>query len=763
MTQQIIQVGPAPNDGLGDPIRTAFIKCNDNFTQLYERAQVSPPSTLIGSLGDLAGMYAYDSSYFYYCFANYNGSTAIWAELAPIGNISATQILNGTSSVAIANPNGNATVGINGTANVAVFTSTGANITGYVTAGGNLRGGNIFTAGQVSATGNITGNYILGNGSQLTGLPATYSDSNVTSLLSTFGSNTISTTGNITSGYLFGNGSQLTGLPATYSNSNVTSLLVAFGSNTISMTGTITSGNITGANILTTGNITAQGTVSATGDIITAGSFIGNFAGNITGNLVVNGSNTQVLFNDNGNANAVGGMTYNKDSNTFIVLGTVSSQGNTIGGNVLTGGLISATGNITGNYILGNGSQLIGLAATYNNSNVTSLLAAFGSNTISTTGTITGGNITGANILTGGLISATGTLTSGNLATGGTASASGNITGANILTGGLMSSTGNATHGNILTGGTVSATGNIQGNYLRSTIDVIVGGNISTTNLTGTGVSVTANITGGNILTGGTVSATGNIQGNYFVGNGSQLTGVSGTYSNSNVSSLMAAFGSNTISTTGTITSGNITGANILTNGLISASGTVTGASVVGGAMTGSSISVTGAVTGASVVGTIYTNSINNTGSNATGNIGSSSTYFNTVFATATTALYADLAECYLADEAYAPGTVLSFGGDNEVTISSTDADALIVGVVSTNPAYKMNSGLTGDHVVTVALTGRVPCRVQGPVTRGAMMVSAGTGRARAESNPAMGTVIGKAVESFTGDIGTIEIVVGRL
>ena len=566
MTQQIIQVGTAPNDGQGDPIRTAFIKCNNNFTQLYERAQVSPPPTLIGSLGDLAGMYAYDSSYFYYCFANYNGSTAIWAELAPIGNISATQILNGTSSIVIANPNGNATVGINGTSNVAVFTSTGANITGYLT-----------------ASGNVTGNYILGNGSQLTGLPATYSDSNVTSLLSTFGSNTISTTGNITSGYFFGNGSQLTGIASSYGNADVAAYLPTY-----------------------TGNLSAD--------------------------------------------------------------------------------IISSTGNITG--------------------------------------------------------------------------------------------------ANINAVGRLSATGNVQANYLKAATDVIVGGNISTTNLTGTGVSVTANITGGNLITNGIISATGNIAGNYFVGNGSQLTGLSGTYSNSNVSSFLSAFGSNTISTTGTITSGNITGGNILTGGAISSSGTITAASIVGGVITGtstsvtgsqtaastiggvitgSSTSVTGAVTGASVVGTIYTNSINNNGSNATGNIGSSSTYFDTVFATATTALYADLAECYLADEAYAPGTVLSFGGDNEVTISNTDADPLIVGVVSTNPAYKMNSGLTGDHVVTVALTGRVPCRVQGPVTRGAMMVSAGTGRARAESNPAMGTVIGKAVESFTGDIGTIEIVVGRL
>jgi hypothetical protein len=238
----------------------------------------------------------------------------------------------------------------------------------------------------------------------------------------------------------------------------------------------------------------------------------------------------------------------------------------------------------------------------------------------------------------------------------------------------------------------------------------------------------------------------------------------------------MAAFGSNTISTTGTITSGNITGGNILTGGDASATGSVTSgnfytAGVVsatgnvrgGNINTGGAISATGNVIGGGHVGTIYTNSIVNTGSNATGNIGSNSTYFDTVFAQATTALYADLAECYTADAAYAPGTVISFGGIQEVTISSTDADPMIAGIVSTNPAYLMNSGLAGDHVVKVALVGRVPCQVQGPVVRGQMLVSAGNGRARAETTPAMGTVIGKAVESFDGDTGTIEIVVGRL
>lgn len=171
----------------------------------------------------------------------------------------------------------------------------------------------------------------------------------------------------------------------------------------------------------------------------------------------------------------------------------------------------------------------------------------------------------------------------------------------------------------------------------------------------------------------------------------------------------------------------------------------------------------------ANVANAITVNSNNNAtaivngGSNAVGNIGSSAKYFDTVFAQATTALYADLAECYTADADYAPGTVVMFGGSAEITVCDQDACPQVAGVISTNPAYKMNSGLDSDHVATVALMGRVPVQVQGPVKAGAMMVSAGNGRARAETNPAMGTVIGKAVQSFDGNHGIIEIVVGRL
>jgi len=719
MTQQIINVGAAPNDGDGDPIRTAFIKTNDNFTELYARVQVTPPSTAIGKSGDEIGYYSPTANYLYYCFANYDGSNVIWAQIQSSGNISATKIQNGNSVIQILNSSGNANVSIHGTSNVAVFANTGV----YVS--------------QLSAIGNIsTGNYIFGNGAFLSGLPATYSNANVANFLPVY-------SGNIAAAY------------------------------------TSVSGNIIGGNISTLGQISAQGTINATGNIVTTGYFVGTFVGNVTGNFVVPGSNTQVIFNTNGNADAVAGMTYNKGSNTFSVLGVISAQSNIIGGNLLTSGIISATSTITSAANIA-GANIIASS---------SVSAASG--VISGTTIIAAGNIRGGNLISNGLITATGDI------------AGANINGANLVTSGLISSAGNI--------------------YSNATVhvlnDVNVGGNVAATNYTGTLVSVIGNITGANIFSS-IVSASGNITGSYILGNGACLTGVITSVANINngtsnvnipssdgniivsvdgtynvatfttggilVDGTISASGNVTtgnISTTGLISltgniyagnvinagissiTGNVSAGNLLTPGLISAGGNITGGNVNAN-LYGAIISVSGNITSGNLsvgTGKITVNNIVNGGSNATGNIGSSSTYFNTVFATATTALYADLAECYLSDAYYTPGTVVSFGGPNEVTFCDVDQDTAVAGVVSTRPAYQMNTGLTGEHVTTVALLGRVPCMVQGPVAKGALMVSAGKGRAKAQVNPMIGTVIGKALESFNGDVGTIEIVVGRV
>jgi hypothetical protein len=136
--------------------------------------------------------------------------------------------------------------------------------------------------------------------------------------------------------------------------------------------------------------------------------------------------------------------------------------------------------------------------------------------------------------------------------------------------------------------------------------------------------------------------------------------------------------------------------------------------------------------------------------------------YANLFRGTATTARYADLAENYLGDVKYAAGTVVMFGGDAEVTLA-TDGTRRVAGVVSTNPAHLMNEGLQGETVAAIALQGRVPCKVTGKIRKGDMLVAAGNGHARAEEDPKMGQVIGKALEDFDGDSGVIEVVVGRM
>lgn len=160
----------------------------------------------------------------------------------------------------------------------------------------------------------------------------------------------------------------------------------------------------------------------------------------------------------------------------------------------------------------------------------------------------------------------------------------------------------------------------------------------------------------------------------------------------------------------------------------------------------------------------VGSNILNNQ-SNGVGNIGSSSTYFDTVFAKATSAQYADVAERYLADADYPVGTVLIIGGNKEVTQSTSAGQTSIAGTVSENPGVLMNRGLEGEHVAAVALLGRVPCRVVGTINKGDLLMSSNIpGVACKMTNYAPGCVIGKALENHTVDTqGTIEIMVGRL
>ena len=150
--------------------------------------------------------------------------------------------------------------------------------------------------------------------------------------------------------------------------------------------------------------------------------------------------------------------------------------------------------------------------------------------------------------------------------------------------------------------------------------------------------------------------------------------------------------------------------------------------------------------------------------------LGSTLKRFQNVYAISTsaqanTALYADLAENYLADADYEIGSVLIFGGEQEVTVTSIKDDTRVAGVVSEKPGYLMNAGAEGDHVTAIALQGRVPVNVVGVVRKGDMLVTASVpGYAIASQDPKVGTVIGKALQAKEDPgYGTIEAVVGRV
>ena len=195
-------------------------------------------------------------------------------------------------------------------------------------------------------------------------------------------------------------------------------------------------------------------------------------------------------------------------------------------------------------------------------------------------------------------------------------------------------------------------------------------------------------------------------------------------------------------------------------------SGTTT-STAFAGALTGD---VTGNIagTGASSLGTLamggtLTSKNILPDTNTSYDIGSTTKQYNLVYAKSTSAQYADLAEIYVTDSTYAVGTVMIFGGANEVTQSTISHDTRVAGVISEDPAYLMNSGSEGQ---AVALVGKVKCKVHGMIKKGDLLTTCGThpGHAQKAINPVLGSVIGKAMEDKT-DPGesAILISVGRL
>jgi hypothetical protein len=361
--------------------------------------------------------------------------------------------------------------------------------------------------------------------------------------------------------------------------------------------------------------------------------------------------------------------------------------------------------------VLNNTGLFVGAANVFNVSTVNN--DALIRSDISTGNLIIQANVGGTNFDVARALGASGTFAVSNAATVGTTlSVTGNITGANLNTGAQVVATGNITGGNIVTAGLVTAAGTIT-----STANV-VGGNIRTVGL----VSASGNIT-----------SAGNVAGTFFIGNGSQLTGLS-------LGVSVTKFVNGT-------SEGNIgdSGGNINFN--VAGTSNVAVFTTTGGVFTG-----------------LTTPSIAKSGTNAVGNIGSSANYFNRVFATATTALYADVAERFAADEVMEPGTVVELGGTMEITRATSELSDQVFGVISTNPAFMMNGGAGEDDThPAVAMTGRVPVKVVGRVRKGDRLVSAGNGIARAAlpGEITAFNVIGRSlVDKATPESGTIEAIV---
>lgn len=325
MSQEYINVGPEPNDGLGSPLRSAFIMCNDNFTELYARAQSEPPPNSIGSPGDEAGFYAYDSQYFYYCYNNYDGVNPIWNQISQSGNISVTSLVNGTSNVSIPRANGSVNFGVGGFANVLKVNTA-----------------NIQVAGSAIAT------YFVGDGSQLTNLPATnYSNSNVASYLQAF-NGVINASIITTSGYLNSFGSVIGN--NIVSNANVTGV-------NINSNGIANLSNLTVSNQSILGNV---GNVSILGG--TSGQFLQtNGSGQLTwsdaSNSTPSGPNSSIQFNNNGGLGGDGNLTWDGTSLFVQSISGLSTQDFTLSsGNIsnLSGDVYGPALNIIGTTALGN-------------------------------------------------------------------------------------------------------------------------------------------------------------------------------------------------------------------------------------------------------------------------------------------------------------------------------------------------------------------------------------------------------------------------
>ena len=488
MAQQTIDFGSFPNDPGADAIRTAFQKVQQNFTELY----TTTTSTGVATIAAGPGLAQNRQTGNVTLTANISNITiqtgssllvgvgVASSNTATIASYATPFVINLANTIAT----GNATIGnitvANLTVSGSVKTSLVPNIDSILNLGSpSKRWKDLYLSGH---TIDLGGSLISSDGTGII-VPSLISNTTIaaatvqvtTSVISpviTIGVTSITSAGgNIVVPALQVNGNIVGG------NLVVTNSLAAGNVSAGFIQGTLTTNNqpnittvgtLNGLTItgdLSTGNVVVTGNIAAANMSVTGAFQATTITGNVVvppgGNLHAPGDTMQIMFNDDGNAAAVPGLTFDKTSSLLSISGNVS------GGNLVSTGAMSVTRDATigGNVTAGN--LLTGKIQT------TGVITSGGSNvSIYPDGNVTAvGNVTGGNLITTGAVTATSMNTNGLTATNvnttgltatGAATVTGNVTGGNLTT------AGTATLATLITSGTATVTGNVTGGNLTT-------------------------------------------------------------------------------------------------------------------------------------------------------------------------------------------------------------------------------------------------------------------------------------------------------
>jgi hypothetical protein len=580
MAQQIINLGTSANAGDGDDLRSAMDKTNDNFTEVYTAGPVGSNITITNNsisstntngnitlatdgtgVIQIANDIVPDVNNLRWIGTANNRPMGIYvgsAGLIADGPINVPNFANATvRDNTITTPvqgmivvTANVYQGYIGSAWTALAGSDGISAVADDTSpqlGGNLSlasfnidgTGSINITGAVTASANVTGAYIIGDGSQLTGVVASsVAAANVSGLAN------IATTGAY---------ADLSGTPTIPSaTSNLTNdsgfidlANLSVTTNAASGDGSLSYDNSTGVFTFTP----ADAGLADYGDANVA-TFLGsNFGSNVivtTGNITANNFIGEVTGNVSGSAATATSAT------TATTAGTVTTAAQPNITSVGTLSSVTVTGNVSAGNVDGTRANFTNLAGTLETASQTNITSVGTLGSLSVTGNITAGNVIATIVgdVTGNVSGSAATATSATTATTAgtvTTAAQPNITSVGTLT--SVTVTGNVDAGNV----NATLIGDVTGNVSGSAATATTAGTVTTAaqpNITSVGtltsVTVTGNVAGGNLTTAGQVVATGNVTGANFIGDvpgyvESDTTGITGADQVTNMVSLTQA------------------------------------------------------------------------------------------------------------------------------------------------------------------------------------------------------------------------------